>query len=279
LQVAEDIVSNFRIICVAALTAPLVALLADAAAAQGAAAPTDQNGRPYLAGLRPPHEPRKAVPAKTNLTPKLASKKSQKKTTQTNKTAAPSTKHVSNVAANSTTRAPIKHARARSAAKLTARTEWPQVDPITGEDRGMPPTALQFSADNAKPNEISSGATATPAAKAAAAKASPGKPAANDEAKVVEPLVAPLDQSTATSNAVQAERFDTLAQNIEQAAPPQSEARSNVPVVEDSAPKPQRKSGSPLAQTLVMLAGAISAALVGCWMFGFGSRRAIRLDA
>jgi hypothetical protein len=75
----------------------------------------------------------------------------------------------------------------------------------------------------------------------------------------------------------QAERFEAPAQNIEQASAPQSQ--SNAPAIDDSAPKPRSKAGSSVAQTLVMLAGAISAALVGCWMFGFGSARRIRLGA
>jgi hypothetical protein len=273
LQVAEDIVSNFRIICVAGLTASLVVLFADAAAAQSAT-PTDQTGRPYLAGLRPPHEAHKAAHvsanhvnanhanAKNDQVSKSASKKSQKPAA---KIAKPSTKH----AANSTT-----HARGRSSAK-TSRIDWPQVDSVTGEDRSVPPTALQFTADDTKLNETSSSVTSTPAPKAAtAAKGSQPSPPgpAGDERNAVAPVAA--DQSLATSTVVQAERFEPPAQNIEQAAAPQSQ---NAPAIEDSAPKPRSKAGSSVAQTLVMFAGAISAALVGCWIFGFGSNRGIRL--
>lgn len=91
--------------------------------------------------------------------------------------------------------------------------------------------------------------------------------------------IAPVaaDQSPATSTVVQAEPFEPPAQSIEQAAAPQSQ--SNAPAIEDSAPKPRSKAGSSVAQTLVMLAGAISAALVGCWIFGFGSARRIKLGA
>jgi len=49
------------------------------------------------------------------------------------------------------------------------------------------------------------------------------------------------------------------------------QSQSNAPAIDDSAPKPRSKAGSSVAQ--------ISAALVGCWMFGFGSARRIRLGA
>ena len=275
LQVAEDIVSNFRIMCVAGLTALLFVLFADAAAAQSAT-PTDRTGKPYLAGLRPPHEPHKTahVNAKNDQANKPASKKSQKAAAKVaNKIAKPGTKH----AANSTTRA-----RGRSGTK-TSRIDWPQVDPAGGEDRSVPPTALQFTADDTKLNdtklnETSSNVTATPAPKAAAAakasQASPPRPAGDDR-NAVAPVAA--DQPIATSTVAQAERFEAPAQNIEQALAPQSQ--SNAPAIDDNAPKPRSKAGSSVAQTLVMLAGAISAALVGCWMFGFGSARRIRLGA
>jgi len=82
--------------------------------------------------LRPPHEPHKTahVNAKNDQASKLASKKSQKAATKvankiTKSSAKPSTKH----AANS-----ITHARGRSGTKAS-RIDWPQVDPVTGEDR------------------------------------------------------------------------------------------------------------------------------------------------
>jgi hypothetical protein len=276
LQVAEDIVSTFRIICVAALTAsPLVLfadVFADVATAQSAR-PADQTGKPYLAGLRPPHASHKATHGKIDRDPKLASKKSQKPAAKvTNKIAKPSIKHAAVSTTHSTT-----HARGRGRTKLTSRIDWPQVDPITGEDRSMPPTALQFTADDTK---ASPSVTTTPAAKSApAVKASPPKPP-GEERNVVAPLG--VDQSLPADKVNEAERFDASAPEIEQAAAPQSQP--NAPAVEDSAARPQsikppRRTGSSVAQTLVMLAGAISAALVGCWVFGFGSSssRGIRL--
>src|SRR5690349_11245133 len=82
--VAEDIVSNFRNICIVALTAPLLMLFAEAAAAQ-IAAPADQPGK-VLAGLRPPHEHHKLAHAKTgaaksnhNATGKIARKPAKRR--------------------------------------------------------------------------------------------------------------------------------------------------------------------------------------------------------
>src|SRR6516162_5756697 len=162
--------------CVAGLTASLFVLFADAAAAQSAT-PTDRTGKPYLAGLRPPHEPHKTahVNAKNDQANKPASKKSQKAAAKVaNKIAKPGAKH----AANSTTRA-----RGRSGTK-TSRIDWPQVDPAGGEDRSVPPTALQFTADDTKLNDTKLNVTATPAPKAAAAakasQASSPRPAGDE---------------------------------------------------------------------------------------------------
>ena len=47
--------SSFRLICIATLINAMVGFVAGAAAAQSATA-TDQSGKPYLAGLHPPHE-------------------------------------------------------------------------------------------------------------------------------------------------------------------------------------------------------------------------------
>jgi hypothetical protein len=51
---AENIVSSFRLIRIAALASPALILVADVALAQSMAA-VDQSGKPYLAGLKPPH--------------------------------------------------------------------------------------------------------------------------------------------------------------------------------------------------------------------------------
>jgi hypothetical protein len=277
----EDIVSNFRIICVAVLTAPLFILMADAAPAQSAS--TDASGKPYLAGLRPPHEhPKVAAHPKTNQATNTATKSANKMANKTaNKTAHKAT---AKNARSAITRAPAVassiHTHART--KLTSRIAWPQVnstaDPATAEDRRMPETALQFTGDDA-----SSNVAAPNSPRVAATKAPPAKAVAEERT-----IVAPADQPAAgnqpplTNKIVQVERFQAPPQDVARVdAPPQNQTLAAASVVEDSQPKPDHKRafGSAIAPTLAMLAGAISAALVGCWLFGFGSSRGIKLGA
>jgi len=59
------IVSSFRLICTATLIVAMAGFVAGAAAAQSAIA-TDQSGKAYLAGLRPPHEQHNPAHAKTS---------------------------------------------------------------------------------------------------------------------------------------------------------------------------------------------------------------------
>jgi hypothetical protein len=273
-----DIVSNFRIICVAVLTAPVLFLLAVAAHAQNA--PADASGKSYLAGLRPPHESHKAI-AKTSrgveATTKTTKKTAHKPTAKTTRTAA---KRPPSIATS-----PSAHARARTATKLTSRLEWPQVDPAAdpaaAEDRRMPETALQFTADDASPNAAATSPRVTAAAKA------PTPKTVTEERNSVAPA-APIDQLAAgdqvpaTSKVVQIERFQASAPDTARVeAPPQTQTLAAASIVEDRQTKPddKRAFGSSIAPTLAMLAGAISAALVGCWLFGFGSARGIKLGA
>jgi hypothetical protein len=90
------------------------------------------------------------------------------------------------------------------------------------------------------------------------------------------------DQVPATSKVVQIERFQASAPDTARVeAPPQTQTLAAASIVEDRQTKPddKRAFGSSIAPTLAMLAGAISAALVGCWLFGFGSARGIKLGA
>ena len=52
--------SSFRLIFLTALSAVVLVAAAGAAAAQ-TATPREQSGKPYLAGLRPPHDPHKSA--------------------------------------------------------------------------------------------------------------------------------------------------------------------------------------------------------------------------
>jgi hypothetical protein len=271
-------VSNFRIICVAALTAPLFILLADAALAQNA--PADASGKHYLAGLRPPHErPKVAAHLKTSQATNTATKSANKTATKTaNKTAHKATAKNTRPAI---TRAPVvassTHAHART--KLTSRLTWPQidpaVDPAVAEDRRMPETALQFTGDDA-----SSNVTAPNSPRVTATKAPPKT--VTEERTIVAPADQPAagDQPPPTSKIVQVEHFQAAPQDVARVeAPPQTQTLAAASVVEDGQPKADHKRafGSAIAPALAMLAGAISAALVGCWLFGHGSSRGIKL--
>jgi hypothetical protein len=270
-------VSNFRIICVAALTAPLFILMADATPAQNA--PTDASGKPYLAGLRPPHERTNlAAHPKTNQatnTPNKSANKAANKTANktTHKT---TTKNARSTVARAPTVASSTHAHART--KLTSRLTWPQVDPAAAEDRHLPETALQFTGDDASSNVATANSP-----RVAATKAPPTK-AVTEERTIVAPIDQPAagNQPPPTNKIVQVERFQAPPQDVARVdAPPQSQTLAAASVVEDSQPKPENKRAfdSSIARTLAMLAGAISAALVGCWLFGFGSSRGIKLGA
>ena len=158
--VAEDIVSNFRIICVAALTAPLL-MFAEAAAAQ-TAAPADQSGK-VLAGLRPPHEHHKLAPAKTGPA------KSQHNATA--KVARKPAKRRSIVAASSTAEVPrrvAKHLNSHianshivSSRVTNLPVTWPSVEPAAAEETSTPQTALQFATEDTASNAVPATATTT----------------------------------------------------------------------------------------------------------------------
>jgi hypothetical protein len=297
--VAEDIVSNFRIICVAALTAPLFIALSGAATAQTAPAGQSGSASRYLAGLRPPHEHQKSThpnanrlantgaktSSKTNakLGAKPATKPAETAGKATAKTAT-NTKRARLATAHSTAHSTV-HAPHRMADKIAARIGWPRADSVAAEDRreeradagAMPQTALQFAADDTRPNAQSSAQSKPVAASApkpsAVGKAPTPQAAAPDDGQVVAPVMASAaSEPPATSKVVQLERF----------APPQSQSLSAALVIEDNqATRADHnpRSGSSTAQALTMLAGAISAALAGWWIFGFGSARRIKVRA
>jgi hypothetical protein len=276
-------VSNFRIICVGALTASLFIFLADAAPAQNT--PADASGKPYLAGLRPPHErPKVAAHSKTNQVTNTATKSANKTATKSaNKTATKTANKTAHKATAKNTQPAITRApavasstRAHARTKLTSsRLTWPQVDPAVAEDRRMPETALQFIGD-----DVSSNVAAPTSPRVTATKAPPKT--VTEERTIVAPADQPAagDQPPPTSKIVQVEHFQTPPQDVARVeAPPQTQTLAAASVVEDGQPKADHKRafGSAIAPTLAMLAGAISAALVGCWLFGFGSSRGIKL--
>jgi hypothetical protein len=285
--VVEDIVSNFRTICVAALAASLLLLITDAAVAQTATA-ADQSGK-ILAGLRPPHEHHKLAHAKTGPA------KSQHDAAT--KVARKPTKRRSVVAASSTAEVPRRVAKNLNShvanshivnSRVTnSPITWPSVEPAAAEEASTPPTALQFATEDTASN-------AAPATTAVTATTAKAKPVATDERKDS----GTVDMRPTSSKLVQTERFEapTASRIFSQApsempsqkpsqipsqaaSPASSPAPTQIPV---AAPVRQEMTpanrASSTASILVTLAGAITAGLVGWLMFGFGSTHTIRVS-
>jgi hypothetical protein len=263
-------VSNFRIICVAALASPLL-LIAGAAIAQSV---TDQSGKP-LAGLRPPHEHHKLARAKTGPA------KSQHNATA--KVARKPAKRRSIVAASSTAEVPRRVAKNNSHIVNSRITNspitWPSAEPAAAEESSTPQTALQFATEDTASNTAPATATAT----ATTAKA---KTVATDERK--DP--AAVDMRPTASKLVQTERFEApAASQISSQAPTEMPNQAASPA---SSPAPTQtliaaparqemtpaSRASSTASILVTLAGAVTAGLVGWLTFGFGSARTIRVS-
>lgn len=261
--------SNFRIICVAALASPLL-LIAGAAIAQSV---TDQSGKP-LAGLRPPHEHHKLAHAKTdpaksqhNATAKVA-----------RKTANKPAKRRSVVAASSTAEVPRRVAKNNSHIVNSRITNspitWPSAEPAAAEESSTPQTALQFAIEDTASNTAPATATAT----ATTAKA---KTVATDERK--DP--AAVDMRPTASKLVQTERFEApAASQISSQAPTKTPTEMPNQATQTLVAAPARQEmttasrASSSASILVTLAGAITAGLVGWLMFGFGAARTIRVS-
>jgi cobalamin biosynthesis Mg chelatase CobN len=267
-------VSNFRIICVAALASPLL-LIAGAAIAQSV---TDQSGKP-LAGLRPPHEHHKLAHAKTGPA------KSQHNATA--KVARKPAKRRSIVAASSTAEVPRRVAKNNSHIVNSRITNspitWPSAEPAAAEESSTPQTALQFATEDTASNTAPATATAT----ATTAKA---KTVATDERK--DP--AAVDMRPTASKLVQTERFGApAASQISSQAPTETPSQmpsqapgpaSNQAPTQTLVAAPARQEMTPAsrasstASILVTLAGAVTAGLVGWLTFGFGSARTIRVS-
>jgi hypothetical protein len=285
-------VSNFRTIWVAALAAPLLLLIADAAVAQNATA-ADQSGK-VLAGLRPPHEHHKVATAKTGPAKSYhdaATKVARKPAKRRPAVAASSTTEVprraatnlnSHIANSHTVNSRIANSRVTN-----SPITWPSVERAAAEETSTPPTALQFATEDTASNTVPATTTVT----ATPAKA---KPAATDERKDS----GTVDMRPTASKLVQTERFEAPpASHIfsqapsempsqqptqipsQAASPASSPAPTQTPI---AAPARQEMTpanrASSAASILVTLAGAITAGLVGWLMFGFGSARTIRVS-
>jgi hypothetical protein len=253
-------VSSFRLICIAALTAAMAGFVAGAAAAQSATA-ADQSGKPYLAGLHPPHEHHKPVHAKTSHV------SAQGKATT--KMARPETKRPPMVAANSKA-----HRPARLADKINSRVTWPSAEPAATDERASSETVLQFATEDTEPAPAAAPRPTIPASTTSTAKtAPPAKIAATDERNNVDSAAVDKPPLTA-STPVQTERFETLASSqMRVIVPAPIETPVTAPIPKD---QPPARSSSTTAQMLATLAGAITACVVGWLIFGFGSVRTIK---
>jgi hypothetical protein len=258
-------VSSFRLICIAALTAASAGFVADSAAAQSA--PTAGSSKPYLAGLRPPHEHQKAAVAKTSHV--VAQRQAATKITQpaATKITQPATKRHT-VTAIAKPRRP-----ARLAEKINARVAWPSVEPPAADAPTTPATVLKFATDDAEQGPVAATRPAAPAPVATAARPSPpAKTAAAELRNTVDSAAA--EPPATASTIVQTERFEPPASSqMHVILPAQSEPPVTASIPNDQQPA---RSSSITAQLLVTLAGAIAACLVGWLMFGFGSGRGIR---
>jgi hypothetical protein len=256
------IVSSFRLIFIAALTVAMVVFVVDAAAAQST---TDQAGKAYLAGLRPPHEHPKAAHAKTTRLenahkPTIKSGKGMVKRQPT------------------VARAKTHDRQARLAEKINSRVAWPNVEPSAADQPVASENVLQFATDDSgatTPARTTSAPAAPPRATAAAPPASAAKTTqptnvvATDQHDSVDPIAA--DKAQDATGVVQAQRFDSAApRQMRVIVPALSEAPAGASTPGD---QPAPRSGSSTAQMLATLAGVIAACIVGFVIFGFGSAR------
>jgi hypothetical protein len=254
-------VSSFRLICIAALTAAVAGFVAGTAAAQNATT-TDQSGKTYLAGLHPPHEQLKPKPVH-------ATNRVSAQHKPPTKVARPETKRRSMVGAN-----PKAHRPARLADKINSRVAWPSVEPPATDERTTSEIVLQFATEDTEPAPaVAPRPTVSTQLPAAAKTAPPAKLAATDERNSVDSVA--VDKPPPTANTlVQTERFEAPASNqMRVIVPAPIETPVTAPTPENP---PPTQSSSPTAQMLATLAGAISAGIVGWFIFGFGSFRTIK---
>ena len=248
--------SSFRLVCTAALTVAVAGFVASAAAAQSATA-TDQSGKPYLAGLRPPNAHQKPAHATSHVSAQLKA---------TTKMAQSEPKRRSRVGTNSKAHRPT-----RLADKINSRIAWPSVEPAAADERTTSETVLQFATEDTAPASAPAPRPAIPAPTTSRVNAAPpAKIAATDERNSVD-ATAVDKPPPATSTLMQTERVEAPASSqmrVIMPAPIETAVTASIP--KDQSPA---RSSSSTAQMLATLAGAISACVVGWLIFGFGSFR------
>ena len=284
--------SNFRTIWAAALAAPLLLLITDAAVAQNATV-ADQSGK-FLAGLRPPHEHHKVATAKTepskshhDAATKMARKPAKRRSVVAASSTAEVPRRVANHLNSHVANSHVVNSRIANSRVTDSPITWPSVEPAAAEETSTPPTALQFATEDTASNAV-------PATTAVTATTGKAKAVATDERKDS----GTVDMRPTASKLVQTERFEApAASQILSQAPSEmpSQKPSQIPsqaASPASSPAPTQtliapparqeitpaNRASSTASILVTLAGAITAGLVGWLMFGFGSARAIRVN-
>ncbi len=248
--------SSFHLSCIAALTVAMVGLIAGAATAQRTTA-TDQSGKPYLAGLHPPHAHDKSAQKTSHISPRH----------KPTKIARAETKRRPAAAAKA-------HRPARLAEKINSRVAWSSVEPAAADERSSSETVLQFATEDTGSTPAAASRPVAPTTTISAPKiASPPKIAATDERDdVVSKSVGQTPPAAGTL--VQTERFEAPASSQPRVIlPAQSEAPATTSPTNDL---PSARSNSALAPMLATLAGAITAGIAGWLMIGFASGRTIK---
>ena len=248
--------SNFRLICITALSTMAMMAAAGAAAAQPAT-PAEQSGKPYLAGLRPPHDHRGPAHPKT----------SQLGTQHT-----PIAKSARVATRRRAVTAKVNlHRPVRLADKINSRVAWPSVKPPAADERDASDTVLQFATEETVPIPAPALHPATSAPASTIKPVSPAAIAATDERKVDSDITGTTPSASAP---VQTERFEAPVTGQMRVIMPATNAEPLAAPAPLDQPPPR---GSLItAQTLATLAGASAAGIIGWLMIGLGPFRTIR---
>jgi thiol:disulfide interchange protein len=247
------IVSSFRRICIRLLTTAMVVFAIDAAAAQSA---TDQAGKAYLAGLRPPHEHPNAAHGKTSRaeSPHKPTTKSPRQTVKREPTV--------------TARSKTHHRPVRLAEKINSRIAWPSVEPTAADQPATSESVLQFATEDATSDRARSAPAVTAHSPVPAAAAAKTAPPVN---------VATTDRHDSAEKSQDNPQDTTAAVPQPVEAPPPRQMRVIAPALSEapvatSTPtdQPPERSRSATAQMLATIAGAIAACVVAFLIFGLG---------
>ena len=260
-------------------------------------AAVDQSGKPYLAGLKPPHMHHGPGHLKTS--------QASAEHTATTKVAQPTKKHRPIVTADTTghdsavhgstahgsaanssaahgsaahgsaAHSSAAHGRKHLADTINSRVSWPSVEPAAPEEQTVPQTALQFVTED---TDSKSAAPTRPTSNVTPPTTAAKAPAIN-ESRTVDPSISVDSLTNATpstaSRLVQTERIEAPDVPVAPAPnqmPVVAPAPDQAPVTAPHSDQAPARAGSSTAQMAATLAGAIAACIVAFVMFGFGAR-------